>query len=158
MTNPFEDLASSASRPTRIKMEAAARRAARQPMVPTPREKEQYDRQKQMLRFLKWKKEIRQGLIDGTYGPEIVQLLRLLRTIPDSDVLVRFVKRTYWLRHADQKVKDNVLGYILDCMARWNVRHGLAPFNDSTPWQPDNTSVIVMKLLRGNDHDRIREK
>jgi hypothetical protein len=148
-TNPFEDLADSASRPTRKKMQREAVKTARQPMVPTAMEKKQRDKGIQMRLFLKWKREIRQGMIDGDYGPDIVQLLRLLRTIPDSDVLVNFVKNSKWLLQSDQRIKDNVLGYIMSCMARWNVRHGLAPLNDSLPHEPDSPSVIVLKLLRG---------
>lgn len=153
MSNPFEEVANEASRPTQIKMA----RAAKQPMVPSPREKDQYDKAKQLQLFKQWKKEIRSGLASGDYGPEIVQLLRLLRRIPDEDVLIRFVQQR-WLAEATLEVRYNILSYIDHAMMRWNIRHGLPPFNDSLPDQPDSAFIIIRKLLVF-DHDQYhREK
>lgn len=142
-TNPFEDVGASASRPTRKKIE----RAAKQPMVPSAREKKQYDKAAQLLLFRQWKREIRRGLVEGIYGPEIVQLLRLLRRIPDEAVLVEFVQRADWLLKSDLEVRYNVLSYIGHAMMRWNIRHGLPPFNDSLPGEPDSAFIAIRRLL-----------
>ena len=143
MTNPFEDIATKASRPMQKKLQ----RQAKQPMVPTAMEKKQYDKAKQLLLFKKWKREIRQGLIDGDYGSEIVQLLKLLRRTPDSDVLVRYVQNSKWLIEADKKVRSTILSWIADAIMRWDIRHGRPPFNDSLPWEPDTPFVAIRKIL-----------
>src|SRR3954465_10552346 len=110
-TNPFEEVATSASRPTQKKM-------ARAPT--TAREKDQYDKAKQLQLFKQWKREIRQGLAEGIYGPEIIQLLRLVRRRPDEDVLIRFVQQR-WLQKATLEVRYNILSYIDHTMMRWNI-------------------------------------
>jgi len=145
MSNPFEDMAEQATRKMRKRIE----RQAIQPMVPTPMEKAQYDKNKQLQLFKKWKREIREGMSRGIYGTEIITLLKLLRKTPDSTVLVQFVQKSKWLLDADIETKYSILGYIGDAMIRWNIRHGLPPMNDSLPDEPDTPFIVIRKLLMG---------
>lgn len=154
MNNVFEDLAAAnATRPMQVKL----RRIAKQPMVPTEREKKQYDKQKQMQLFKRWKREIRQGLVEGIYGPEIIMLLRFLRKVPEPEALIAWIKGSKWLLEGESIVKQNVMSYINSTLERWYIRHGEPPFNDSLWDEPDSPSVTIFKLLR-TDSDVIPAK
>lgn len=142
MTNPFEDLAASGTGTKHVR-----KKIARQPMMPTEREKEQLDQKKQFGLYLKWKREIRRGMAEGDYGPEIVGMLRFLRKIPDGPTVVTWINDQQWLVKGNLKLRYFAHSCISHMMMRWNIRHGIAPLNDSLPWQPDSPSVTVRKLL-----------
>lgn len=145
MSNPFEDMASQATRPAQKRMA----REDRQPMVPSPIEKKLLQQRKQFNLFKQWKREIREGMTRGTYGPEIIELFKMLRRNPETGDMVRWVRKAKWLLKSNDEVKLTILGYIEHSIIRWNVRHGKPPFNDSLPWEPDCPSVIIRKLLTG---------
>lgn len=142
MSNPFEDIASQASRPTQRKM-------ARQPMVPSPMEKSIYDKAKQLRLFKKWKRQIREGMNRGDFGIEIIALMKLLRKLPDGKTMITWLtsKEQKWILTAPKETRYEILGWIGDAMMRWNIRHGLPHFNDSLPSEPDSPSVTIRKLL-----------
>lgn len=145
MSNPFEDLASSATKHTRKKIE----RENRQPMMPSPVEKQMMEKRELLALYKKWKAMIRRGMAQGLYGPEIIGLFRLLRKTPSPDQMAGWVRSQQWLLNASDDTRYSVLGFIDDVLIRWNVRHGLPPFDDSLPWDPDNAPVQILKLLTG---------
>lgn len=144
MSNPFEDAASTATRHTRRKFERISKS---QPMVPTPAEKAVREQAEQLKQFRRWKKQIREGLLSGEYAPEITGLLRLIRHVPEPDVLVRFVRNAKWLLQSNEVMRYAAMGYIDHAISRWRVRHGLAPFDDGLPGEPDTPFVVVRRLL-----------
>jgi hypothetical protein len=146
MTNPFEN-------PFEAVGKTASRRAQRQmqvraPMVPTPLQKKLRDQSQQLKRFRAWKREIRAGLLSGEYAPEIIQLLRLLRKLPEPDVIVYFVRHAQWLQNGSKPMRFAVFEYISHAMIRWRVRHGLPPFDDGLPGEiPEAPFITIRKLL-----------
>lgn len=143
MANPFEALADNATRSTRKKIE----REARAPMVPSPAEKAQRERGKQLAQFKQQKAQIRRGMAAGLYGPEIIMLLRLLRRVPSSQQLVDFVRNSKWLLEASHDTRVDVFEWINAAMVRWRIRHGLPPFDDGLWEEPDTPFVQVRRLL-----------
>jgi hypothetical protein len=116
-------------------------------MVPGPAEKAQIERTAQLKLYRIWKGQIRQGLLDGEFAPEIVQLLRLLRRLPEPDVLMRFVEGATWLRNGSQVMRYAALDYIDHSLMRWRIRQGLPPFDDGLPTEPDTPFVTIRKML-----------
>lgn len=143
MSNPFEALADNATRHTKKKIE----REARAPMVPSPAEKAQRERGKQLAQFKQQKAQIRRGMAAGLYGPEIIMLLRLLRRVPSSQQLVDFVRNSKWLLDASHDTRVDVFEWINAAMVRWRIRHGLPPFDDGLWEEPDTPFVQVRRLL-----------
>lgn len=143
--NPFSGMAGNATRHTQKKIE----RAAKQPMVPTPREKDQYDKRKQLQLYKQWKRRIREGLAAGDYGVEVIMLMRLLRRTPDAATLLAWVQGSKWLLNATEQVRYEILGYIGHSLIRWNIRHGLPPFDDALPGMPLDDGLKIRNLLIG---------
>lgn len=145
MSNPFEDIATQASRPTQRKMA----REDKQPMVPSPMQKAIYDRAKQLNLFKKWKRQIREGMNRGDFGVEIVDMLRLLKKLPDGNTMVDWLRheKQKWILMSPKETRYEILGWFGDAMMRWNIRHGLPHFTDSLPEEPDSPSVKIRKLL-----------
>lgn len=122
-TNPFENLASTVNR-------TKQRCNPKPPMKPSPLQQKLRDQSQQLKRFRAWKREIRAGLLSGEYASEIVQLLRLLRRLPEPEVIIRFVRNSQWLLNGNKTMRYSCFEYIDHVMTRWRVRRGLPPFDD----------------------------
>lgn len=148
MSNPFESLSDNATRHTRRKIE----RENKAPMVPSPAEKAQRERAEQVAQYKRWKAEVRRGMAAGIYGPEIIMLFRLLRRFPSSQQLVDWVQGSQWLLDASRDTRREVMGWIGAAIMRWNIRHGLPPFDDGLPHEPDTPYVQIRRLLIERDN------
>lgn len=112
-------------------------------------EKSIYDRAKQLNLFKRWKREIREGMKRGDFGIEIIELMKLLRKIPDGKSIVTWLMlpQQSWILTAPKETRYEIQGWIGDAMMRWNIRHGLPHFTDSLPEESDSPSVQIRKLL-----------
>lgn len=142
MTNPFEELASDATKHTRKKIEREAKI-----MAPTPVERAVMERREQLAQYKQWKAMIRRGMSQGLFGPEIIMLFRLIRKTPSPQQMVDWVAGSKWLLEASSDTRYAVFGFIDTVMIRWNVRHGLAPLDDGLWTEPDTPFVQIRKLL-----------
>jgi hypothetical protein len=140
--NPFETVGNKASQRQQPPV-----KKVKQPMVPSPLERKLYDQSQQLKRFREWKREIRSGLLTGDYAPEITQLLKLLRKLPEPDVIVRFIQDAQWLRNGSAVMRHAVFEYVDAAMIRWRVRHGLPSFDDGLPDEPPSAFVTIRRLL-----------
>lgn len=128
-----------------------ARRAA-QPMKPSPLEQKVYDKREQLARYRKWKIEVRQALERGDYGPEVIALLKILRS-PKARDLVAYVQGAKWMQQCTRDVRLTLLGYINHAITRHRIRNGYPPMDDpipsfdGTPDPPENAFLIIRRLL-----------
>lgn len=157
MTNPFTDAAEEhATVHRRKKMQRDAAREQRAPMVPSPAERKIRERSEQMKHFRKWKREIREGLLSGEYAPEITQLLRLVRKLPEPDTLVQFVRDARWLREGSAVMRQACFEYLDTAISRWRVRHGLPSFDDGLPGE--KTPFILIRGMLTEIPDNTTER
>lgn len=120
--------------PVKRMREAEARRAAKKaelpPMVKHGLEKEREEKSKQMMRYRKFKAEVREGLQRGDYGPEIIELFKLLRRRTHICDIVAYVLSASWMLKCSFYVRETLLGYISNAMMLFNIRNGYPPFDD----------------------------
>src|SRR5258708_26301486 len=133
----------------------AARKAVRAPMVKHGLEKEQIEKAKQLMRYRKWKAEVREGMSRGDYGNEIITLLKQMRCPSRGKELVEYVQSAKWLMKCSLETRLTLLGYIDDAMIRHAIRNGYPPFDDAIPAFDDNPGesptafLIIRKQLTG---------
>lgn len=162
MTDPFEELGESLTPKWKkiAETKAAAkeaRRAAKPPMVKRGLEKEQEEKAKQMIRYRRWKAEVREGISRGDYGTEIVGLFKLLRKPTFANGLVDYVRNADWLHRCNLDVRLTLLDYIFQAVILHRLRNGYPPFDDAIPafddsfvMEPtDDPSCEIRKLLIG---------
>lgn len=142
--NPFEAEGERATKHARRKMEP---KQVKPPMVLSPLERKLKDQGDQLKRFRLWKRQIKEGLTTGDYAPEIIMLLRYLRKLPAPDELLRLVASSQWLIDGSANMRMSVLEYIDAAIIRWRIRHGLSPFDDGLPDEPDTPFVAIRRLL-----------
>jgi hypothetical protein len=143
--------------------EMQARRAARRlaerrpdptrpPKVRTRVEKAVDEQHEQHRLYEKWQRDIRERILRGEFRPNMIKLLRLLKRSPDAKTLVGFIAEADWLRHGDAVMRGAVLGYVDEAMVRWQIRHGLSPFDDGIP--PELSAFVEIRRMLTTESER----
>lgn len=146
MSNPFELLAEQQiNSPTRAKLRAAEKRAAKQTMVPTDQEKKLIDQSRQLRSYRRWKRERIKQHLAIPYRPGFLALRRVLRslTIETPDALLDFVAGASWLHAAPFETRAIVLDVISARISRLRIQNGLEPFDDSLPGEEPTAFEII---------------
>jgi hypothetical protein len=114
-----------------------------------------HDRQKELVDQARltraWKARHREQLeeaLAGPHGAQISELMALLDRLELSSAaaLLAFIRRSEW-SSVGYDTRLVVLHQINDRITRMRERHGLAPFDDPLPGQPDNVFRIVRAIL-----------
>jgi hypothetical protein len=159
MTNHFEALAEAQMvAATKAKHRAAEKRAMKvkvvqsekdAPMKLSELEQKVADQSKQMRIYKRAKREealiIYQGQPADYAGLD--KVLRAL-TIDNGQTLVDYVTSAAWLREADLRTRQTVLGAIADELIRIRLQNGYAPMDDSLPGEAPTVFEIIRKELR----------
>jgi hypothetical protein len=84
----------------------------------------------------------------GPHGAQLSELMTLLNRLEPSSAapLLAFIRRSDW-SSVNYDTRLTVLHQINDRITRMRERHGLAPFDDPLPGQPDNVFRIVRAIL-----------
>jgi hypothetical protein len=98
-----------------------------------------------------WKARHREQLeeaLAGAHGAQISELMALLDRLELSSAaaLLAFIRRSDW-SSVSYDTRLVVLHEINDRITRMRERHGLPPFDDPLPGQPDNVFRIVQSIL-----------
>lgn len=123
------------------------------PMVASPSDKQAWESAQLLKRYRAALRERQRDLENGPHGKDVLALLQLLDTLcaSSADGLVRYVVSAQWLRDADHHTRLDVLSIVGAAIARFRVRQGLPPFDDSLPFmdEPPTAFEQVRKLLTG---------
>jgi hypothetical protein len=84
----------------------------------------------------------------GLHGVQVSELMTLLDRLKLSSAaaLLAFIERTDW-HEVDYGTRLTVLHQINDRITRMRARHGLPPFDDPLPGQPDNVFRRIKHTL-----------
>lgn len=135
------------------KLEVKSERDA--PMVASPAEKAQYERQQLLKHFNKQMTERRRDLLSGRHGVDVKGLLQILDSLADDSApaLFAYLAKCGWFASADYNTRFDILWLIDTCIVRFRVRAGLAPFDDALPGEPPTVFLTVRKQMTGVGHD-----
>jgi hypothetical protein len=168
ITNPFSQLGGVDDSRKNIKFSSRSGTIGpdKAPKVLSPLEKKLFEQSEQLRFFRKWKREIKEGMKTGEYGPEVIELFRLIKKLPSTKVLIDWVRSSPWLEKASIEIRHNVLSYIDAAFIRWNIRNGYPPMNDSLdlgfddgqPWEPDSAFIIIRNIILRWHGDPITSK
>lgn len=163
-----EDGFSEYAKPTGAYAEALAKSAARRekklieksqethnaPMIGTPQEREERDKQRQWAIYEKTLSLRKAELLAGPSGHHFALLIKFLNqmTLDDAGTLIEGVKNSIWLSDADQTDKNDALWLIDTYIIRLRVKNGMSPFSDPLMEDPPNAFLIIRKTLTGVGH------
>ena len=130
-------------RPVKRQMEKADRRAAVE-----ARKKEEKDEAEQLSLYKAWKREVKKEM-QIKYGKQLEDLMKMLKnlSLDSSDALVETIKKARWLIDADAHSRITILSYIDAAIIKCRIVHGLSPFDDALPGEPDTAFQIIRHLL-----------
>lgn len=127
------------------------------PMVASAADKQAFENQQLLKRYRAALALRRQELLEGPHGQEVQALLQLLDSLSatSASALVSYVVKARWLKEADYNTRLDVLSIVGTAIARFRVRQGLPPFDDSLPFmdEPPTAFEQVRKLLMETAHD-----
>ena len=160
MSNPFEAVADRQQNAfSKAKDRAAERRLAKlvvqserdAPMVASPQEKEQQERQQLLRQFNKAMTDRRKTLLQGKYRDEVGGLFQLLDTLNmhSAPGLMSYLAKCRWFQHCDYGTRFDILSIIDIAIVRHRVRSGLAPFDDSIDPEPPTAFQIIRREMTG---------
>lgn len=160
MLNPFEQVADAQQNAfSKAKDRAAERRLAKlvvqseadAPMVASPQEKEQQERQQLLRQFNKAMTDRRRTLLEGKYRDEIKGLLQLLDSLEPSSApgLMSYLAKCQWFQHCDYGTRFDILSVIDLAIVRFRVRAGQPPFDDSIDPDPPTAFQIIRHHMTG---------
>ena len=162
MLNPFEQIAEAQlTAAAKARHRAADKRMEKlvvqsdrdAPMVASPADKAMFEASKQFREYQRWLKQRRNDLFNGPYSAQLAELDSMLKALsPESaPALVDWVEYADWLQQADYNTRHNTLSVIGDEIARFRVRQGLAPFDDSLPFlnEPPTAFEQIRYILTG---------
>jgi hypothetical protein len=138
------------SAPVKARHRAAEKRAAKQPMVLTPDEKEQRDKQTLLRQWKRWHKEKAAALLEGPHGKDIHELQKFIdaMTLSSSAALVDAIERAAWLRSAPAEIRAGVLTLVGNGIVKLRERHGMHPFDDALMDEPPTAFQQIREILR----------
>lgn len=121
------------------------------PMVASPADKQMFEQSQQMKRYRAALRQRRDDLLAGPHGQEVKSLLQMLDSLSGSSApaLVQYVMKARWVRDADYNTRHDVLALVGTAIARFRVRNGLAPFDDSLWDEPPTAFEQIRYLLTG---------
>lgn len=121
------------------------------PMVASPADKQAWENGQLIRRYKAALRQRRDDLENGPHGQEVKALLQLLDNLTASSAgaLVGYVMHARWLRDADYNTRLDVLSLVGTAIARFRIRNGLPPFDDSLPPEPPTAFELVRHLLTG---------
>jgi hypothetical protein len=104
--------------------------------------------QKLSRAYKQWHREQLNAALIGAHGAIVAELMTLLDRLELSSaaVLLDFIRRSDW-SSVSYDTRLTVLHEINDRITRMRERHGLAPFDDPLPGQPENVFRIVRAIL-----------
>lgn len=160
MSNPFEALADQQlSSAAKAKHRASEKRLAKlvvkserdAPMVASQAEKAMFEANAQFREYQKWRRQCRAELFSGEYADRLSELGSMLKCLtPESaPALVDWVEYADWLQQADYKTRMGTLSVIADEIARFRVRRGMPPFDDSLPGEHPTAFEQIRYILTG---------
>ena len=150
MVNPFEQLADrQINSPTRARLRAAEKRAAKQPMVPTEQEKKLNDQTKQFRSYRRWKRQQVKERLAEPYPEGFSELRRILRslTIDNPAALVDYIAGAAWLHKASHEARAIAMEVISDAITRLRIQNGFAPFDDALPGEEPTVHDLILARL-----------
>lgn len=158
--NPFEQIAEQQQNAaSKAKDRAAERRLAKlvvkseseAPMVATPAQKEQWERQQLLKGYNKAMTQRRLDLINGKYGPEVKGLLQILDSLTETSApaLMSYLAKCQWFLHADYTTRLDVLSVVHTYVIRFRIRAGMSPLDDPLWDEPPNAFLIIRKEMTG---------
>lgn len=123
------------------------------PMVASAADKQMFENGVLLKRYRASIRQREEELRAGPHGREVAGLLLLLNNLTASSAgaLVSYVLKANWLRQADQNTRLDVLSIVGTAIARFRVRSGVPPFDDSLPFsdEPPTAFEQIRKLLTG---------
>lgn len=123
------------------------------PMVASAADKQMFENSVLLRRYRVAMAQRRSDLLEGPHGREVKALLMLLDSLTASSAgaLVSYVVKARWLQEADQGTRLDVLSIVGTAIARFRVRSGLPPFDDSLPFtnEPPTAFEQIRLLLTG---------
>lgn len=160
MLNPFEQVGDVQQNAfSKAKDRAAERRLAKlvvtsereAPMVASPQEKQQQERQKLLRQFNKAMTARRKALLEGKYREEVSGLVQLLDTLDMAGAsgLLSYLAKCLWFQHCDYGTRFDILSIIDIAIVRHRVRAGQPPFDDSLPGEPPTAFQIARHHMTG---------
>jgi hypothetical protein len=104
--------------------------------------------QKLSRAYRAWQREQLDAALASAHGATIAELMTLLDRLELSSAaaLLNFVRRCDW-SSVSYDTRLTVLHEINERITRMRERHGLAPFDDPLPGQPDNVFRIIRAIL-----------
>jgi hypothetical protein len=116
--------------------------------LPHDQEKELADQARLTRAWKTWHAEQLDEALVGPHGALVSELMTLLDRLEPSSAaaLLNFIRRSDW-RSVSYDTRLTVLHHINDRITRMRERHGLPPFDDPLPGQPDNVFRIVRSIL-----------
>lgn len=123
------------------------------PMVASPSDKQLFENSQLLKNYRRHLRQREEELRQGPHGREVSSLLQLLETLSASSApaLVQYVMKARWLIEADYNTRLDVLSLVGTAIARFRVRNGLPPFDDSIPFIGEAPTAFqqIRKLLTG---------
>ncbi len=127
------------------------------PMVATASDKQLFENSILLRNYRRAIKVRRDDLLAGPHGREVGAFVQLLDTLSTSSApaLVQYVMKARWLIEADYNTRLDVLSLVGTAIARFRVRNGLPPFDDSIPFMGEAPTAFqqIRKLLTGAGAD-----
>jgi hypothetical protein len=124
------------------------------PMVGTPQERAERDKQRQLAIYFKGLTLHKKQLMEGPHGEQFKLLIKYLNqmTIADAATLVDAVKDSAWLSTTDQPTKNDALRIIDSTIVGLRINNGMCPFDDPMIGQEPNAFLLIRKILTGVGH------
>lgn len=118
------------------------------PMVASPADKAMFARSQQLRQYNKALTQRRLNLLAGPHGDQVRELLSIMDSLTPSSApgLMSFLARFNWFLQADRNTRLDILSLISIGIARHRVREGLAPFDDSIPF--NNEPPTAFEVIR----------
>jgi hypothetical protein len=121
------------------------------PMVASPQEKEQQERQQLLRQFNKAMTDRRRTLLEGKYRDEVRGLVQFLDTLDMNSApgLMSYLAKCQWFQHCDYGTRFDILSVIDLAIVRFRVRSGQPPFDDSIDPEPPTAFQVIRHHMTG---------
>jgi hypothetical protein len=114
----------------------------------TKQEKQLADNAKMMRAWRRWHREQLEEVFRGPHGPMIERLMVVLKelSLQSAPLLLAYIRGVDW-GTVDANTRFIVLHEINAAIAAMRERHGMAPFDDPLPGQPENVTRLIKTRL-----------
>jgi hypothetical protein len=144
--DPFAALAE-AQTPSPIKSQRKAVETRRSRAAQS--EKKMEDEAKLLISYRRYKREQRETLLSGPFGPQVTALMTIMRgmRLDRAPELIRYVQRSAWIRSLSLDDRHILLGMIGRSITKLREKNGLQPFDDGLWKDPPKAYERVRALM-----------